>query len=101
MRALGGLVLCLSILSAAFGCQSKEPQLSEREKMNRSQLYQYPPSVQDSFLREYPDATVTSVNSYTDSSGRKLYAVKYVRSGQTGNAVYTPQGERAMTADTR
>lgn len=105
MRALLVSVLCLSMVCVSFGCQSwgknKGPQMTERERANRSKLHATPPSVQDTFLREYPDATITSIDSYRDSAGRTLYDVKYVRSGKTGSAVYTPQGERAATADMR
>jgi len=86
---------------AAAGCKSDkdkssadQPQMSQRELMNRSKLEAYPESVRAAFIRDYPTANVTRVEVYPDTTGRAVYEVNYVRDGRAGDAVYTAEGVR-------
>jgi hypothetical protein len=90
----------LAALVTLVGCKSKDdkradqPQMSQRELMNRSKLEAYPDMVEAAFIRDYPAANVTSVDVYNDATGRAVYEVNYVRDGRAGDVVYTAEGVR-------
>lgn len=93
MRRILIPLICAPLI-AFTGCQSRNPGMSGQEMMNRQKLQSAPFAVTEGFMRDFPKATITSADSYTDSSGRTLYRVNYVRNSQVSSATYTPTGER-------
>jgi hypothetical protein len=98
MQTITRISICLLVTAVALvGCQKdKGPQMTQQELQNRSKLESYPDAVSEAFMRDYPDATVTRVDTYNDATGRVVYEVNYVDRGQMHEAVYTSDGERVM-----
>jgi hypothetical protein len=99
MQTITRISICLLVTIALFGCQSdkdKGPQMSQQELMNRSKLEAYPNAVGDAFMRDYPNATVTRVDTYNDATGRVVYEVNFVDREEMREVVYTSEGERVM-----
>ena len=101
MRRILFALICVT--GVAFsGCQSKnqlkQEKMTAQELNNRQKLHPIPFAVTESFLRDHPNATITSAYSYRDSSGRKLYRVDFIEKSRTASTVYTPTGERPTAA---
>ena len=88
------LPLIAAGIIAFSGCQSRNKEMTGQEKISRQKLQSAPFAVTEGFLRDFPNATITSANAYTDSTGRTLYRVNYIRSSKTGTAIYTAQGQQ-------
>ncbi len=94
MRRILLLVIGLSGL-LALGCQSKNQEpMTTRDEWNRQRFATSPTPVAEGFMRDYPDAAVTSVIAYGEGSGRAVRRVDFIRNGDTDLATYFDTGER-------
>jgi hypothetical protein len=97
MRRICLLLACFT-LALTVGCAKDDTEMTGQEKMNRQKLQSAPFAVTEGFMRDYPNATITSAKPFTDSSGRTVYHVDYLRGGQKGMATYSPTGQRISPA---
>lgn len=99
--ALASLVL--------IGCAQDEPAVSAsdvdvpgpqptvtRDVLNLAKLEDLPEAVQQAFLREFPEAGITSIQQLTAATGRLLYEINFVRDGQAGDVVYDVDGRKLV-----
>lgn len=88
---IAGLVACLAVP----GCRDdryEEREPTQQDVLSSSRLEVAPLAVRTAFRRDYPDVTVSEVETHSPQDGPLLYIVTFYQGGRARSASYTQDG---------
>ena len=95
---------CVCLAVTVVGCQRNEPDVIVAEDLDRpvspgpaalkyEKLEDLPPVVAQAFLRQYPRAAVTGIDTLVASTGETMYQIVFIRDGDAAEVVYDTDGK--------
>lgn len=83
------------VLLAIVGCQNNQRDdrsPTQQDVYSSARLETAPLTVRAAFRRDYPNATVSAVETMSPQDGPLLYVITFYDNGRSGSASYTQDG---------
>lgn len=101
-----GLSLSCLFIAHAPGCRSEPDAVVDADyvaprqsTLKFAKLEDLPPTVSSAFLREYPQASVSEVESMVASNGESVYKIVFIQSNDAKEVWYDRDGKAVRRPD--